>query len=332
MGTHPVRLTSSEVGGLWANYVVGSMFVCVYNYYLAKVEDPEIKTILERALNLSREHVQVVKQIFEEEGHAIPLGFTEEDVHLEAAKLFSDDFFLYYTNQMAKGSLITYGAFLQNTFRADCRAFFTSCLTSAMELFNETTQLLLSKGLEVRSPYIPYLRDVTMVEKQHFLAGWWGEQRPLTAAEITHLYSNTLSNHLGAAVITGFGQVAQSQEIRAYYRRGKELSKKQVTIFSKFLNENDLPIPVSFDAYVYDSTEPPFSDKLMLFQISMMTAAGLVNYGSALSASPRRDIAAAYVRLQGEIGLFAEDGLQLQISHGWLERPPHAINREQLMK
>ncbi|SEN04905.1 hypothetical protein SAMN05192533_108165 [Mesobacillus persicus] len=65
-----------------------------------------------------------------------------------------------------------------------------SCLSSTMELFNEATNLLLSKGLEVRSPYIPYLEKIDMVEKQQFLAGWWGKQRPLTAAEIAHLYSN----------------------------------------------------------------------------------------------------------------------------------------------
>lgn len=45
METHHIRLTSSEVGGLWANYIADSMFICVYKYYLAKVEDAEIKTV-----------------------------------------------------------------------------------------------------------------------------------------------------------------------------------------------------------------------------------------------------------------------------------------------
>lgn len=49
METHHIRLTSSEVGGLWANYIADSMFVCVYKYYLAKVEDAEIKKVLEHA-------------------------------------------------------------------------------------------------------------------------------------------------------------------------------------------------------------------------------------------------------------------------------------------
>ncbi|WP_090746083.1 DUF3231 family protein [Mesobacillus persicus] len=43
--THHIRLTSSEIGGLWANYIADSMFCCVYKYYLAKVEDSEIQTV-----------------------------------------------------------------------------------------------------------------------------------------------------------------------------------------------------------------------------------------------------------------------------------------------
>ncbi|MFC5733961.1 DUF3231 family protein [Cytobacillus gottheilii] len=332
METHHIRLTSSEVGGLWANYIADSMFVCVYKYYLEKVEDEEIKKVLEHALDLSQQHVQVVTKIFKEEGHAIPLGFTENDVHVDAPRLFSDEFFLIFTKQMTKGALVTYGAALPHVFRNDIREHFMSCISSTMELFNEATDVLLSKGLEVRSPYIPYLREADMVEKQHFLAGWWGKQRPITALEITHLYSNIQTNHMGTATITGFGQVAKNSDVRDYFKRGKEISKNQIQVIINYLHENDLPAPVTWDAEVYDSTESPFSDKLMLFMISMMTAAGMGNYGTALSASPRRDIAADYVRFQGEIGLYAEDGLNLQIKHAWLERPPHAADRDQLMK
>ncbi|WP_264196054.1 DUF3231 family protein [Metabacillus niabensis] len=110
-----------------------------------------------------------------------------------------------------------------------------------MELFNETTDLLLSKGLEVRSPYIPYLQEVDMVERQHFLAGWWGKQRPITAPEITHLYSNIQTNYIGTAVITGFAQVVNSKDVRDYLIRGKEISMKQIEVLSKYLQESDLP-------------------------------------------------------------------------------------------
>ncbi|WP_182104506.1 DUF3231 family protein [Niallia taxi] len=72
MKEHHIRLTSSEIGGLWANYISDSLFICVYRYFLAKVEDKETQAILKHALDLSYQHVKVITNIFKEEGHAIP--------------------------------------------------------------------------------------------------------------------------------------------------------------------------------------------------------------------------------------------------------------------
>ncbi|MCM3033970.1 MULTISPECIES: DUF3231 family protein [unclassified Niallia] len=331
MENHHIRLTSSEIGGLWANYLSDSLYICVYKYYLATVEDAEIKTVLEHALDLSQQHVKVISDIFKEEGHIIPHGFTDEDVNVNSPRLFSDEFFLLYTRQMTKGALATYSVILPHTFRKDVKEHFMSCISSTMELFNETASILLSKGLEIRSPYIPYLEEVNMVEQQGFIAGWWGKQRPLTASEVTHLFSNIQTNHLGSAMATAFGQVVKSEEIKKYMKRGKAISKKHVEIFSKYLIENDLPAPTTWDAHVQPVKEPPFSDKLMMFHISLMVAAGVGNYGTALSASMRRDIGVDYTRLLGEIGLYAEDGMNLLIKNEWLERPPFAADRNQLM-
>jgi hypothetical protein len=329
---HHIRLTSSEIGGLWANYITDSLFICVYRYYLAKVEDKEIRNVLEHALDISQQHVDVVANIYKEEGHAIPHGFSEEDVQVDSPRLFSDEFFLYYTKQMAKGSLATYGLILPHTFRNDIREHFMSCISSTMELFNEAAGLLLSKGLEIRSPFIPYLEEVDMVEQQRFLAGWWGKQRPLTAGEITHLYSNIQTNHLGSAMATAFGQVASSEDVKEYMKRGKEIAKKHVEVFSDYLHKNDLPSPNTWDTLIQPINESPFSEKLMMFHISLMNASGVGNYGTAISATLRRDVGADYTRLLGEIGHYAEDGMNLQIKNGWLERPPHAADRDELMK
>jgi hypothetical protein len=329
---HHIRLTASEIGGLWTNYVSDSMFRCVYKYFVSCVEDSETKDILSHALDLAEQHIKVTSGIFREEGHAIPAGFTDQDVHPDAPRLFSDDFFLFYTEQMAKGALVTYGAILPLTYRNDIREHFMSCLSSTMELMNETKNLLLSKGLEVRSPYIPPLTEAEMVKGKHFLAGWLGRQRPLTAIEITHLFSNIQTNYFGGSLVSGFAQTVKNEEVRSYLVRGKEIAKKQSKIFTRYLEENDLPAPVTWDAEVTESRNAPFSDKLMMFQVSMMSAAGIGNYGTALAASPRRDIAADYSRLLTEVGLYAEDGAQILIKNNWMEKPPHAADRDKLME
>ncbi|HZG72449.1 MAG TPA: DUF3231 family protein [Chondromyces sp.] len=332
MEQHHIRLTSSEVGNLWANYMNDSMSICILKYYLAVVNDAEIRAVLEHALDISKQHIEVVTKIFKEEGIAVPIGFTEQDVNVNAPKLFSDEFFLLYIKHMTKGGLASYGAMLPNSFRNDIREYYMSAISSTMELFNEATGLLLSKGLEVRSPHIPYPQEVEFIKQQRFLAGWFGEQRPLTAMEITHLYANIQTNQLGEAITTGFAQTAKLKEVRNHMVRGNEVAKKHVQIFTKHLRENDLPAPATWAAEVQVSTEAPFSDKLIMFHVGNLSSTGMGNYGTAMSLSPRHDLATEYGRLLTEVGLYAEDGMNLSIKHGWLEKPPHAANRNELMK
>ena len=63
-----------------------------------------------------------------------------------------------------------------------------------------------------------------------------------------------------------------------------------------------------------------------------MIAAGVGNYGMAMAASPRRDLGMRYASLIPEISLYAEDGANIMINHGWLEEPPQADDRDQLIE
>ncbi|WP_084361932.1 DUF3231 family protein [Robertmurraya korlensis] len=314
MEKHNIRLTSSEIANLWTNYMGDSISICVFTYFLNHIDDLEIKRVLEHAIDLSRQHISKIAQIFREEGIPVPLGFTNEDVYPQAERLFSDSFYLQYVKHMTKGGLATYSAVLPNVFRNDIREYYMSCLSSTMELFNESTNLLLSKGLEVRSPYIAYPSRVEFVEKQSFLSGWLGEERPLTAIEITHLYANIQTNKLGEAFCLGFAQVAKQKEVKEYMHRGVEICKKHITLFTEYLQINSLPIPMTWDQEVTGSTDLPFSEKLMMFHVGLLSATGMGNYGVAMSLSPRRDLASMYGRLIPEVGKFAEDGTNISIN------------------
>lgn len=79
-------------------------------------------------------------------------------------------------------------------------------------------------------------------------------------------------------------------------------------------------------------TKKVFSDKLIMFHVTGMIAAGIGNYGMALAASPRRDIGVKYASLIPEISLYAEDGANIMINEGWMEEPPQNINRDHLAK
>ncbi|ARK32671.1 DUF3231 family protein [Halalkalibacter krulwichiae] len=322
---HHAPLTSAEISSLWTSFIGDSMSICVLSYFYEKVEDPEIKNLLKFALKLSNEHVSVIDKIYQQEGLPTPKGFSnKEDVNVNAPRLFNDTLYLYYLKNMTKAGLTTYAIILPNMSRLDIREFFSSCLASSTELYNEVTDLLLKKGLEIRAPQIPYHKEITFVEKQSFLAGWLGEQRPLTGTEIMYLHANIQTNNIGQAIALGFAQVAQDQEVKAYMKRGSDIAKKHIELFSKQLLDHNLPAPMSSHFEVLPEKIPPFSDKLMMYHTGLMSSAGMGNYGISMSLSQRRDLVTNYARLVAEVGTYADDGLSLMIKHAWLERPPHA--------
>jgi hypothetical protein len=136
--------------------------------------------------------------------------------------------------------------------------------------------------------------------------------------------------NLSKALGLGFSQVANKTEISNYFSRGTQLSTKHTEVFTSLFREDNLNAPISWDSMVTNSTTSPFSDKLMMFHTQMLTQASVAFYGAALSVSMRKDLATQYLRLMGEILQYAEDGANIMINNGWLERPPEADNRDDL--
>jgi hypothetical protein len=98
------------------------------------------------------------------------------------------------------------------------------------------------------------------------------------------------------------------------------------------LIEDNLHIPRTFESEVTDSTIPPFSDKLMMFHVTTLLSSAIGYYGEAMAISQRRDLAASYAKMIAEIGLLAEDGMNLLIENEWMEQPPLATDHEDLAK
>lgn len=329
---HTMQLTSSEVANLWGAYIGNTMSVCVLNYFHHHVQDEEIGDVLSCALNLSKKTVATIKHIFTHENYPIPRGFTDEDVNLDAPRLYTDTFILNYLHHTTRGGFSLYTVALPSIARSDVRDFMSEAIVSLTELYNKVADVSLSKGLFVRPPHIPQPTKVEFVESKHFLAGFFGEQRPLNVLEITHLFANIQTNAIGKALIMGFSQVAQDEDVRTYFIEGKQIANKQIETFSSTLRKEYLPAPMGWDHDVMSSTIPPFSDKLMMFHVSGLNAIGVFNYGAAISGSQRHDLHVEYGRLIAEIGVYAESGVKLMIKHRWLEQTPLSANREELAK
>lgn len=327
-----IRLTSAEMAMLWTQYINDTVSVCVNSHFLAKVEDEEVSPIIEFALKGSKRNIDYLNDLFTREKFPVPIGFTNQDVDVNAPKIFSDTFVLMYLRNMSVLGMAAAGLAIGLITRPDVVKFFKNVLNIAVELQDLTRNLMLKQGTYIRPPYISTPDKVDFVEKQKFLTGFFGETRPLTAQEITMLFNNVQTNAIGKTLILGFAQTAKSKEVKQYFLRGKQIAQKHMDLFSEILKKEDLPAPMTWDTSLTDSTTPVFSDKLMMFHVSAMIAAGIGNYGASMSGSPRRDLGLRYASLIPEIALYAEDGANIMIKNGWLEEPPQADNRGHLIK
>ncbi|MBB6450728.1 hypothetical protein HNR44_002718 [Geomicrobium halophilum] len=329
---HHAPLTSSEISVLWGFYTKNSLALCMMRYFLEKVEDPDIREVIQLALNHQQKDLSVAEEVYHSEQMAIPVGFTDEDVQPSAPRLFSDAFMLEYVRQLAVVSIATSGAAIPFVTRSDVTKVCHTVLQQGTELHEKAKETLLSKGLYNRPPSIPAPNHVDFVEKQSFLAGFLRERRPLSAVEISHIFMNAQTNGMGKALMMGFAQAAKDTKVKKFFVRGKEIAHKHMEIFHSLLVEEDLPSPKSWEDQITDSTVSPFSDKLMTFHTTTLIDSGIGNYGLATAASPRRDLGADYGRLMLEVAQMAKDGANLMIDNGWLEQPPPSPDREELEK
>ncbi|SDJ01456.1 DUF3231 family protein [Natribacillus halophilus] len=332
--TEKIHLTSGEIGSLWTSYMNNSMSTCMLAFMLKHISDQDIQPVVQYAYDISSNNKEQIRTIFENESYVVPNAFSEQDVNMNAPWLFTDVFCLSYVNHMAKVGMISYSGMLSMSARDDIRTYFTQMLTEASDLFNQSSDIAFTKGLNYRHPYIEGPKETDYVDSKAYFKGFnpFSDQRPLNAVEISHLYINTLTNSIGMKLCIAFAQSSPRKEVQDFMLRGKDISKKHIKIFVDILLEDEIEAPSVPDVGVSDSTTPPFSDKLMMFHMSLLISSGIGNYATAAAASQRSDLVTDYERLSLESAKLAKSGADIMIKHQWLEQPPGAKDREKLAK
>lgn len=326
------RLVSTELGSLWQTYQSEMMSHRIITYFERTLDDPEAKRLLGRLLDMQKSHLTALRHFFERERIPLPRGYTEEDVNLCAPKLFNDAFILQFLAFMNQVALEQSQMSLSTSPTTELRRFFMQRLHNYAELEDATFELMLEKGTYVRAPYVPYPTEVTFVQDQSFLAGLFGNKQPLSVMEAGYLFINSLRNQLGTQLLIGLIQTVQSQEIREFLLKGKQLAREISGIFDSVIKEAELPSAALNSVEVTDSTEPPFSDRLILNFVVALNVYGLGIYGFSLAQTTRADLAAQLVRIIGETSKYGTEGAKLLIKFGYLEAPPSTPDREKLAK
>jgi len=326
-----IELTAAEIGHLFTTYLSNTMSRCVLTYFVQTSNDADTKAIAETSLQITNDIIDKIKDIYKSVNHPIPQGFTDNDINLKADKLFSDSFVLNYLRFNQQFSLINYSNALAESARDDVRAFFSHSLDVARELYNKVQDVLLSKGLFIRPPTIPIPDQIGYVHKQSYMSGFLGEKRPINAVEIAHIYSTIETNLIGDITSLAFAQVVKDERIKKQCFRGSIISRNHIEAFSKLLEKDYLNAPVSWNISISKSTESPFSDKLITFHMSTLSAFGLGRYGLSASQCTRKDIPLLFLRAGAETTQYAKDWLDIMLDNGWLERIPEAADRKEII-
>jgi len=326
-----IPLISSEILGLWNSYMGNSMAVCVLRYFVNRVEDNETREILQYSLDLSNQHIIELTNFFNGAKLAIPEGFTDNDVNVNTPRLFIDEFYLLYLSNMARIEMVKYTQILSNCARIDIRGYFTKLINESSDLYNKVVDIKLSKGTYTRFPQVEVPKIVEYIKSQNFLQDWFGEKRHLLVSEITSLSSIILSNIIGKALTTGFGQVSTTKEVAEFMFKGKDISSKKIISITVLFANEDIPIPSTSSSEVTDSTISPFSEKLMMSQITSAGSVSIANKGLALAECLRVDINVTLIQMLTETMKYNKDGIDIMIAHEWFEQPPQAIKHEKLV-
>lgn len=198
-------------------------------------EAKEAKEILTSTHNKIVHYIERIKQIFEQEGAVVPVGFTEQDVNTEVPKLYD-------------------------------------------HLFD-----------------IMFLR-------------------------------------LLKQMITGFAQAANEPEVRKYFIKGKELSKKIIANYTQLLLASDIQASSTWAGKATNSQIAPFSDKLMMYCTSIFCSFGLGSNALGTAFSLRNDLPLLLIDTAKDILTYGQEGGKIMARNGWMEEPPQMEDRIDLTK
>jgi hypothetical protein len=327
-----LKLTSSEIGTLWGEFINGTMTDVVNRYMFSIIEDESIKAIFEDAIKTYGKQKKQVVTFIEKEGFPVPIGFTESDLFKGKQRLFTDIFCLNYLHIMTLHGLLGHSTALGVSVRKDIREFYDSCNNDAKRMYHLTIELLLEKGNFQRDPLFYPAKNPEYISSQDFTDGFFGKGRKLAATEIISISFNLKKSIMAKTLSIAFSQVAQSKEVRKFLTDSEKTADGQIKSFSKIMQADNLPVPKSWETEVTTSTDSPFSDKLMLYHIGFMFQAAQNYHGAGLASAMRTDIVAAYESTILKNLMVTKKWFNIMVQNKWLEQPPLAPNRKEIAK
>jgi hypothetical protein len=324
-----VELTANEVSNVWSSYIKSSMELRLFEYFYASTENIEIKQAVEKMLNQSQENLSELKEIFIKENFTIPLGFTNEDVRIDALKVFSDTFILYFCFDLTHLSMSTYPSAISDCTRSDVRNHFQKNIAFSVNIQNKLVDLMLSQGVYLKPPQVAIESELEFADSMTYLNGFFGGSRPLNTAEVSNLSRIVHRAQFSKMVFVTFSKLAKEKKLKQHFSNGRDGIEKVLDSLQEVLDKENIPISASGDYKISDVDFSPFSDKLMLFFVN--TCLGIFCFtmvNQAMTSSLRTDIVSKLGEISDDMKKYYGLGLLLAIKEKWFEQPPQGVNRK----
>jgi hypothetical protein len=329
-----IQLTSSELGTLWMTYQSTSASIVLYDLFKSQTIDKEAQNILSSYVGDGQNIKNMIVSIFNNEKAVIPIGFDERDIVRESPPLFDDIFNIMLLRQMMKLNFGHSAIFSAMSYMKEVHNLFKLNYDIADKYYVATTNYLLGKGVLSRPPYVTMPKQIEFIDDKNYMSGFnvISEKRSLNTIEVGYINEGIEDNIFGMQLMTGFAQVAKESDVKKYFIEGKELAKKNISKLSDILLQSDIQPPSTWAGKATDSTNPVFSDKLMMYITSLISSSAIAFNILGTSYSMRSD-------LQIKLGLgskdafeYAKKGAKIMIKHKWMEEPPQMDDRNQLTK
>ncbi|MDZ5472967.1 DUF3231 family protein [Bacillus sp. 31A1R] len=332
MDKEDIKFTSAEIGTLWGAYVNGTAIDTVNRYMVSIVENEKIKAVLEEAIQIFAQQKEQIVSFIKRDGFPLPNGFNDSDLRKDAKRLFTDIFCLHYIHIMTLHGLIGHVTALSSSVNKDLRHFYDSCDNDAKELYHKSTELLLELGHFQRDPYFYPEENQELIIDKDFTDGFFGNNRRIAATEIISLSLNLKKAILSKALSISFSQVSQIPEAKEFLEYSGKVADKQIQSLAAILQKDNLPAPMSWETEITNSTDSPFSDKLMMFHLGFLFQTAQTFQGAGLATAMRTDLAYEYEKIILTNLAITKKWFNIMVKYKWLEQPPLAPNRKNITR
>ncbi|WP_342046822.1 DUF3231 family protein [Bacillus sp. OTU530] len=318
------KITSSEIGTLWSTYGEKTFILRVLEYLIPNADDQKAEQIMTTLYKNLSTYVEKIETLFENEGAAVPIGFSSQDVNIHAPKLFENGFDIMFIRTIKEVSMALYTLNMGKSYREDIINIYKDLTAITQGCYNECTQYLLERDILTRPPFIPMPISAEYINDLHYLNGLnlMGDTRQLNTIEFSSLYHGMETNKIGMILMAAFSQVAQEKEVQQYFHKGMEISKKIVKEFSKILLDDDISPTLSSGGNTTNSKNSPFSDKLMMYCNFLLCSLSIGGNAFGFAFNLRNDLKMKALLVAKDIVDYASDGTKLMVKKGWIEKPP----------